>query len=59
MGKLIVDIEVGSNGGFVLTWYKSNPTSLQKFAGIKQETERLAFSNEIELAKWIKTNGGK
>ena len=58
MNKLVLDIECGSNGGFVVTWYKSNPTSLQKFAGIQQEKERLAFSSEIELAKWIKQKGG-
>jgi hypothetical protein len=55
MNKLIVDIEVGSNKGYVVTWYKNIPTGLQKLAGVKEEKEQLAFPNAKELVDWITT----
>lgn len=58
MSKLMIDIEIGSNGGYVVTWYKTMPTGLQKLAGIKQEKELLAFQNINDLAKWIEKQGG-
>lgn len=53
MVKLIIDVEVASNGSFVVTYYKNMPTSLQRLAGIQQEKEVLAFSNTKELAEWL------
>lgn len=58
MSKLQVDIEVGSNGGFVVTRYKTMPTGLQKLAGVKVETEVLAFADKTKLAEWIGTFKG-
>jgi len=57
MAKLILDIECGSNGGYVVTWYKKNPGALLKLAGEKQEKEQLAFASVEALTKWIKDNG--
>jgi hypothetical protein len=53
--KMELTIEVGSNGGFVVTWYKTMPTAIQKMTGIQQEKEVLAFANAGELVKWIQT----
>lgn len=54
--KLMIDIEIGSNGGFVVTRYKNSPTSLQKLTGVAQEKEVLAFATPKEfvdyLVKW-------
>ena len=55
MVKIMVDIEVGSNGGFVVTWYKNNPTQLQRLAGIQQEKEQLAFANAKAFSEWLDT----
>lgn len=57
--KLILDIEVGSNCGYVVTWYKKNPNMIAKLGGEKQEKEQLAFSKIEYLTKWIKEQGGK
>ena len=51
-----IDIEKGSNEGYVVTWYKSIPNQIQKFAGVKSDIEKLAFSDEKKLAEWIKTH---
>jgi len=59
MAKLIIDIDVGSNKGFVVTWYKKNPSAIAKLGGEKQEKELLAFSNAKELTDWIQKEGGK
>lgn len=53
MVKLIIDIEVTTNGGFIVTHYKNMPTAFQKLAGIQQEKDTLGFKNIEDLAKWI------
>lgn len=53
--KLELTIETGSNGGFVVTWYKTMPTAIQKIVGISQEKEVLAFADAGALVKWIQT----
>ena len=57
MAKLVLDIEVGSNGGYVVTWYKNTPNTIQQFAGIKTDKEVLAFSDTKTLADWIAKTG--
>lgn len=56
--KLILDIEVGSNGGFVVTNYKNMPTALQRLTGIKQEKEQLAFADGKALVTWLEKHKG-
>jgi hypothetical protein len=51
--KLMLDIEVGSNGGFVVTRYMNVANSLQKLVGTKTETETLAFANAKDLVEWL------
>lgn len=51
--KISIDIERGSNKGFVVTYYKTFPSKVQQLAGIKQEKDILAFQNEKDLAEWI------
>lgn len=53
MGKLMLDIEHASNGSYIVTWYKNNPSALQKLAGTHNEKEQLAFTNAKELVDWI------
>jgi len=53
MAKLMLDIEIGSNGGFVVTRYKNIPNNLQKLTGAKAETQVLAFANAKELVDWL------
>jgi hypothetical protein len=55
MGKIIkIDIERGSNKGFVVKYYKGGkPSAFQSLAGMTQEIETLAFQNEKDLAEWI------
>lgn len=53
MGKLIIDIEHGSNQGYVITWYKSTPNALQRLGGTKPEIEKLAFIDAKTLVEWI------
>ena len=54
MGKLILDIEHTSNNTYVITWYKTTPSTMQKLAGVATEKETLAFSTAEELTNWIK-----
>jgi hypothetical protein len=51
--KLMIDIELGSNGGFVVTRYKNAPTSLQKLTGVAQEKEVLAFATAKEFVDYL------
>ena len=51
--KLMIDIEIGNNGGFVVTRYKNNPSAIQRLTGVQQEKEVLAFGNAKELADYI------
>ena len=53
MGKLIVDIEHGSNGGYVVTHYKNNPTAIQRFTGVQQEKEVLAFADAKAILEYL------
>lgn len=59
MSKLVLDIDVGSNGGYVVTWYKTNPSSIQKLAGVQQDKEVLAFADPKSLVEWIGKVGGR
>ena len=51
--KLMLDIEIGSNGGFIVTHYKNNPSSIQKLTGVAQDKETLAFANPKDLVEWL------
>jgi hypothetical protein len=52
--KLILDIDIGNNGGFVVTRYKGEaPSAVQKLAGVKREVETLAFGDTKGLVDWI------
>ena len=51
--KLSLEIERGSNGGLVVTYIKTFPTSLQKMTGIKAETETLAFATPKDFTEWL------
>jgi hypothetical protein len=53
MGKLMLDIEHGSNGGYVVTWYKRIPNQIEKLGGSKTEKEQLAFADSKSLVEWI------
>ena len=53
MSKVALDIEHGSNGGYVVTWYKQLPNALQKLGGSKVEKEQLAFADSKGLVAWI------
>ena len=57
MGKLMIDIEVASNGSYIVTWYKNVPNAIQKLGGSKTEKEQLAFTNAETLVKWITEQG--
>ena len=53
MGKIMIDIEHASNETYIVTWYKNNPSGLQKLAGVPAEKETLAFTNVKDLVEWI------
>ena len=53
MKKISIDIEKGSNKGYVVTHYKTFPSKLQQLAGVPKEVEVLAFQNSKDLAEWI------
>ena len=53
MVKIELDIEKGSNGGYVVTWYKNLPNMIQKLGGTKPEVETLAFSSSKQIVDWL------
>lgn len=58
MPKLILDIDVASNQGYVVTWYKTKPNTLQALGGTKPEKETLVFPIADKLVAWLESKRG-